>query len=261
MSSRDRDKWSRELEKQYKELNKAEKSGALKNATSMFKSMGGVSPKAMAIGAFMEGLKPLFDLISPLLSAFSAGMQQSMVGVIKNLIPVLEEAVPLFMEIGKSIGTTLILPLQLLAPVLKILAPLLEKLTPIIQILITAGLLPFVAVIYGIAMAVAAMVDFVSGILDAIDFLNVTAIRGTNLKQGVNDFFQPIFQELMPDFSSWGFQTGTGYVPRDMMAPLHRGEVVETRDEATLRNYKEMYLQERQTAALEKLVEFKEGRY
>lgn len=214
---------AKNLEKAFKAMRDAGRTGAASSITSAFTSMGPASVAFAALALVMKAIEPIVKIISTLFDIFSASLMKGLMPAIKPLIPILIK-----------------------------FAPLIELLGTLFAWFIRIGLLPLALVVYAIGVAIASVVDFITGILS---LLTGGLIAHTTWLAEWNKLMLPLLGGLITP----GFQTGTSYVQQTGTYTLHQGEAVTTAEEriSELRRQDHM---ERQTAALERLVYLKEDK-
>lgn len=198
----------------------------------------------------LEPIATIFDILSGLLSVFTAEIMKAMFEGLQPLFDILISLMPIFKVLGQLFAEIVkigMIPMKVILelitailepflPLFNRLSELFEELGPIFDIVtiamtlfIKAGLLPVLLSVYGIARGIATLVDFITGIIDAIDFLNVTPVRGTTFGSEVDKFFLPILADFI------GLQSG-GVVGKEGLYRLAEGnkkEIVTPLDQFT----------------------------
>ena len=214
------------LEKVFLAMSRAGKTGVASEMRGVFTSMGMASAGFAALGVVLKAFEPIIKVLSTLFDVFAAGLMKGLMPAIKPLIPILVK-----------------------------MAPLLELLGTLFGWFIRIGLTPLALVVYAIGVAIASVVDFITGILS---LLTGGLIQHTTWLAQWNSLMLPLIGSM---FSPPSFQTGTGTggVPSTGLYMLHQGEQVSSQAESKLSRLKQEWHMERQTIALEKLVAYKEG--
>lgn len=181
--------------------------------------------------ALLEPIALIFDVLAGLFSVFTGEILKAMYEGLMPLFDFLIDLMPIFKTLGHLFAILVkvgMIPLQIVLeilssllkpflPLIERLNPIFDALTPILTLFINLGLLPLVASLYGVARAIATVVDFITMILDNIDIFNVTPIRGTNFGAEIDKFFLPIIGDLI------GLQEG-GLVKKPTIARIAEKE-------------------------------------
>ena len=167
-----------------------------KGLDSLFKTvtqLGKSSIQAFALEQLVKLLEPflsllepiavVFDILSGLFSVLSAEIMKDLFDMMQPVYDLLSSLTPVFSAIGKFLSpliTVGFIPLkiifELLNAILKPFLPMFERLAPLFELvglamawLIKVTLVPLVGAIYGVGLAIAALINFFSfGIVDAI---------------------------------------------------------------------------------------------
>lgn len=187
------EKWQKEQKKLAKETNKSKFQKGVKALGGALAtiSKGAFSPALMAIegimGAFsimapiLEALQPLFDMFGILMDTMGASIIQTLIPVFQKLFDAITHptVLKIFELLGDVIGNVLLglfngllIVFEALEPALTPLIDLLSENTELFELLgkiiafvVVIGLIPLVAAIYGVGVAVAAIVDFFKNIV------------------------------------------------------------------------------------------------
>lgn len=143
-----------------------------------------------------------------------------------DIMSALAPLIPIIIFLVKVALMPLLIVLQFFAVILKPFTPLFEKfgeifeaLDPVLSAITNVVLRALVLAFYGVGLAIAYVIDFVTAALNAVSW---GLIPKTHLVTGWNNLMLPVIGS---------FQTGIDYVPRTGPYLLHKGERVETAEE------------------------------
>lgn len=179
-------------------------SGGMKESVGtiekVFKSLGKTLKKAPAIFlleqlmkllepflALLEPIAVIFDILGGLFSILAGEILKELFAALQPLFDLLIDLAPIFKIVGRIIALVVkvgLIPLkvifEVIGAILKPFMPLLEKFSPILEVIgtvlswvIRVGMLPLILAIYGIGLAIAALINFFTfGLVDAIGAWN-----------------------------------------------------------------------------------------
>ncbi|MDH3324000.1 MAG: hypothetical protein OEL89_00015 [Candidatus Peregrinibacteria bacterium] len=213
------------------------------NFKGMLKKIGLASPMAFVLEQVVGLLEPFLMLLDPFIvlfeilgSLFEIFASEIMVVLFDALDPVFDLLIaltPLFKLLGQVIGVLLEIGLipfkivvELITALLKPFLALFDNVGTVMEFigkilikLIQFALLPFVLAVYGIGLAIAAVIDFISAALNLLDIFDL--FDKTHLVKDWNELMLPIIENMV---SLEGFAEGAMITTPTLSAISEKGE-------------------------------------
>lgn len=140
--------------------------------------------------SLVESLQPLFTMLISLMPVFAeigkiigeliATILKPLMGIFEALSPIISVIMKIIVELLKVALIPLKIIFEVIGAILEPFLPILKKLSPIFELLgnilawvIRIGMLPLIAAVYGIGIAIAALINFFTfGLVDAVGAWN-----------------------------------------------------------------------------------------
>lgn len=171
-------------------------------------------PVLAMIDMLAEALAQIFEMFRPLVPIIIKLIELALL----PFMLILDEIMPIIQILADLFAALMIAFMPLIEILFDVLAPIITTLVKLFALLVVIGMYPLVGAIYGIGIAIAAIIDVFSWI---------PGVRGGNVKKW-NALMLPIFGALNVATGAVidSFQTGTDYVQRTGVYRLHKKEAV-----------------------------------